>query len=161
MYNTVKSKRGKIEKLSYSYQRLLKGYIEWLEIIGYAASTVKSLPTQLVPFLHYLKESGITNLGLVPPSMIDKYYEQLKTRKSNQTGELLKSTTLNTHIRNLYLFNDYLEETEQGYLPINLPYESRDYDRRPILSLRCLHRNKRRTQRAINIKPVLRLWIKK
>ncbi len=33
-----------------SFKRLLEGYKEWLGIIGYAESSVKTLPNQLEPF---------------------------------------------------------------------------------------------------------------
>ena len=121
-----------IEKRS---ERLLAGYQEWLGIIGYAESSVKTLPKQLEPFFLYLKREGITNLELVPKEIIRSYYETLQTRKSKQTGELLKNQTLNSHIRNLNLFSHYLEETDQGYLQIDLPYETREDTERDILTL--------------------------
>ena len=65
---------------------------------------------------------------------INIYYESLKTKKSKQTGELLKNTTLNGIIRNLKLFNHYLEETNQGFLPIDLHYEVKNEPEREILS---------------------------
>ena len=106
---TPERARGVKAKTSYSYQRLLKGYQEWLGIIGYAESSVKSLPQQLKPFFIHLKRSEVKSLELVPKEIIRSYYEQLKQRKSQQTGELLKNSTLNGHIRNLNLLRNYLE----------------------------------------------------
>lgn len=122
-------------KTSYSYKRLLEGYQEWLGIIGYAESSVKTLPKQLEPFFLHLKESGIQNLELVPKEIIRNYYQTLKQRRSQLTGELLKNSTLNGHIRNLNLFSNYLEETGQGSLQIDLKYERIEPAEKEVLSL--------------------------
>ena len=131
----TKSKTPQEAKTSYAYQRLLKGYQEWLGIIGYAESSVKSLPQQLHPFFIHLKRSGIKSLALVPKEIIRSYYGQLKQRKSQQTGELLKNATLNGHIRNLNLFSNYLEETGQGSLQLDLNYERVEPAEKEVLSL--------------------------
>ena len=130
-----KSKTPKRAKTSYTYQRPLKGYQEWLGIIGYAESSVKSLPQQLHPFFIHLKRSGVKSLALVPKEIIRSYYEQLKQRKSQQTGELLKNSTLNGHIRNLNLFATYLEETGQGSLQLDLKLERVEIAEKEVLSL--------------------------
>ncbi len=127
--------RGVKAKTSYSYKRPLEGYKEWLGIIGYAESSVKTLPQQLEPFFFHLKESGIQNLELVPKEIIRSYYQTLKHRRSQQTGELLKNSTLNGHIRNLNLFSNYLEETGQGSLQIDLKYERIEPAEKEVMSL--------------------------
>ena len=132
---TSERARGVKVKSSYSYKRLLEGYQEWLGIIGYAESSVKTLPKQLEPFFLHLKESGIQNLELVPKEIIRSYYQTLKRRRSQLTGELLKNSTLNGHIRNLNLFSNYLEETGQGSLQLDLKYERIEPAEKEVLSL--------------------------
>lgn len=122
-------------KTSYSYKRLLEGYQEWLGIIGYAESSVKTLPQQLKPFFFHLKRSRIDHLELVPKEIIRNYYGQLKQRRSQLTGELLKNSTLNGHIRNLNLLSNYLEETGQGSLQLDLKYERIEPAEKAVLSL--------------------------
>lgn len=131
----TKSKTPKKRKTSYSYKRLLEGYKEWLGIIGYAKDTVNSLPQQLKPFFIHLKREGIENLALVPKEIIHSYYETLKQKRSQHTGEFLKNSTLNGHLRNLTLFSNYLEETGQGSLQIDIQYEPKERPEREILTL--------------------------
>jgi len=119
----------------YLYKRVLEGYKEWLDIIGYAKSTISSLPQQLKPFLIHLKKENITNLEVVPKEIIHSYYETLKQKRSQLTGAFLKNSTLNGHLRNLRLFNDYLEETRQGSLQIDIQYEPKETPEREVLSL--------------------------
>jgi integrase/recombinase XerD len=130
----VKSKSPKVKR-SYSYNRINEGYKEWLSIIGYAKDTVNSLPQQLKPFFFHLKNENITHLEAVPKATIHSYYEKLKHRKSQLTGELLKQSTLNGHLRNLNLFNNYLEETGQGSLQIDIQYEKVEPAEKEVLSL--------------------------
>jgi len=132
---TSQEARGVKPKLSYTYKRVLESYKEWLGIIGYAKSTVNSLPQQLQPFFFHLKSKQIENLQEVPKEVIRSYYESLKKRRSKQTGTFLKNSTLNGHIRNLRLFNDYLEETSQGSLLIDIRYEAKEQTEREILTL--------------------------
>ena len=140
-YNSITSERArgvkteKVIDIENKWVRLLAGYQEWLGIIGYAESSVKSLPQQLKPFFFHLREKKITTLELVPKEIIRSYYEHLQTRKSQQSGELLKQSTLNGHIRNLNLFAHYLEETDQGYLQIDLRYDRKEPEERDIITL--------------------------
>jgi integrase/recombinase XerD len=131
---TSERARGVVSKSSYSYKRLLEGYQEWLGIIGYAESSVKTLPNQLAPFFLHLRESKVESLALVPKQIIRSYYQTLKQRRSQLTGELLKSSTLNGHIRNLNLFSNYLEETGQGSLQLDLKYERIEPTEKEVLS---------------------------
>ncbi|UXX79436.1 tyrosine-type recombinase/integrase [Reichenbachiella carrageenanivorans] len=143
-YNSITSERarGVNTKTSYLpvrqaglYKRVLEGYQEWLGIIGYVESTVKGLPKQLEPFFFHLKEKKVTTLELVPKEVIRSYYQTLKQRRSQVTGELLKGSTLNGHIRNLNLFSNYLEETGQGSLQIDLKLERVEIAEKEVLSL--------------------------
>lgn len=127
--------RGAKAKTSYSYKRVLEGYKEWLGIIGYAKDTVNSLPQQLKPFFIHLKKENIAALQEVPKQTILNYYQTLKQKRSQLTGEFLKNSTLNGHIRNLVLFNNYLEETGQGSLQIDIQYEPKEQPEKEVLSL--------------------------
>lgn len=146
-YNSITSERArgvkseKVIGIENRTERLIAGYQEWLGIIGYAQSSVKTLPQQLQPFFSYLRqaghlnESGVESLALVSKEIIRNYYRQLKQRKSQLTGELLKNSTLNGHIRNLNLFGNYLEETGQGSLQLDLKYERIEPTEKEVLNL--------------------------
>jgi site-specific recombinase XerD len=117
-----------------TYTRLAEGFKEWLHIIGYAPSTIDSLPRRAAELLEYAEKQGINNILQIQSQHIKAFYEVLKTRKSQQTGELLKNSTLNGIIRAWKLFSHYLEETDQGTLNIDIPYEPDDTIEREILT---------------------------
>lgn len=105
------------------FTRLTESYKEWLSVLGYNRSSIGNLPRRIKEMFAYMEKQNVSQLTEITREHINKYYESLKTKKSEQTGELLKNSTLNGIIRNLKLFNHYLEETNQGFLLIDLHYE--------------------------------------
>jgi len=114
--------------------RLTESYKEWLSILGYNRNSIGSLPRRIKEMFTSLEQQNISKLTEITKEHIHTYYESLKTKKSKQTGELLKNSTLNGIIRNLKLFNHYLEETNQGFIPIDLQYEPKVETEKEILS---------------------------
>jgi site-specific recombinase XerD len=117
-----------------TFTRLTEGFKQWLHIIGYAPSTIDSLPRRTAELLEYAQKQGINSLSQIQNYHIRAYYETLKTRKSQQTGALLRNSTLNGIIRAWRLFAHYLEETDQGTLNVDLPYEIDETIEREILT---------------------------
>ena len=99
--------------------RLEQAFKEWLELTGYAASSVYSMPIHLREFLHYLEQSKRTLEELIPQD-INNYFLHLKQRKLAQQGRKIKQTGvmsikyLHKHLHGIKLFSRYLRETEQG-----------------------------------------------
>jgi integrase/recombinase XerD len=120
--------------MNFTYTRLAAGFKEWLGIIGYAQSTVDSLPRRIAELFEYIESQGISNLSQIQSQQIRAYYELLKKKKSSHTGELLKNSTLNGIIRAWRLFSHYLEETDQGTLNVDIPYEIDETIEREILT---------------------------
>lgn len=116
------------------FTRLTEGFKEWLHIIGYAPSTIDSLPRRTAELLEYVQTQGIYSLSQVQSQHIRAYYEILKIKKSQQTGALLRNSTLNGIIRAWRLFAHYLEETDQGTLNVDIPYEIDESIEREILT---------------------------
>ena len=117
-----------------TYTRLTEGFKEWLGILGYAKSTVDTLPRRTAELLEYAQTQGIYSLSQIQNCHIRAYYETLKTKKSQQTGKLLRNSTLNGIIRAWRLFAHYLEETDQGTLNMDIPYEIDETIEREILT---------------------------
>jgi len=120
--------------MNVQFIRLVESYKEWLGVLGYVPSSAVNLPRRISEMFAWLEQNNINQLSAITRNHINTYYESLKTKKSNQTGELLKNNTLNGIIRNLKLFNHYLEETNQGFLPIDLHYELKQEPEREILT---------------------------
>lgn len=120
--------------MNVEFTRLTEGFKEWLAIVGYSADTVVSQPRVIEKYFTFMESSKIRGLHQITIPDTRDWYETEKRRKSKQTGELLKNSTLNGIIRTLRLFSQFLEETDQGILTIDLQYEPKEIPQREILT---------------------------
>lgn len=119
---------------SAEYIRLREGFKEWLGIMGYAEHSIAHMPYRVDEFFVFLEARKIHSLQGVQRQDLWQFYEHLKKRKGKFTGELLKSSTLNGINRVLRLFAHYIEETGQGRLLVDIPYEPGEHTSREILT---------------------------
>jgi integrase/recombinase XerD len=120
--------------MNVEFIRLTEGFREWLSIVGYSNDSVASQPRVIEKYFAFMEADKIKSLDKIKLSDTRNWYESEKLRKSKQTGELLKNSTLNGIIRSLKLFSQYLDETSQGTLTIDLPYEPKEIPHREILT---------------------------
>jgi integrase/recombinase XerD len=120
--------------MNLEFTRLTEGFKEWLSIVGYSDDSVASQPRVIEKYFAFMEAGKIKDLDKIKLSDTRNWYETEKQRKSKQTGELLKNSTLNGIIRSLKLFSQFLDETSQGTLTIDLPYEPKEIPERDILT---------------------------
>jgi len=107
-----------------SYRYLEQSFKEWLDVQGYAPSSVYNLPLHIRELLHYLEQEEIKNIKELKRQHIESYYQQLKERPACRTGRSnqkrgggLSNGHLNKHIQALRKFTEYLRKV--GRLEIN------------------------------------------
>jgi integrase/recombinase XerD len=108
-------KKLNLENASYRY--LEQSFREWLDVQGYAATTVYNLPNQIRELFYYLEKEGIKNIKGLEPKHIKAYYEQLKERGNQRRGGGLSAAHLNKHIQAIRKFADYLRKVGRMQLP--------------------------------------------
>jgi integrase/recombinase XerD len=119
-----------------SYQRYTESFKEWLQVINCSESSIERMPRQLQEFFEWIETNHNTTLEQITRQHVNAFYEYLKyARKSQHSDTFLKPQTLNSYIRCLKLFAHYLEETQQGTLPVNLLYEKGESYIRQILTV--------------------------
>jgi len=110
-----------------SFQYIEKSFGEWLDILGYAESTVYGMPNFLREFLHWLEQNGMEHLSQLEKEHFKTYYQQLKTRENIRRGGGLSNAYLNKHLQALYKFTEYLRQSGRMSLPaLNIEWESND-----------------------------------
>lgn len=123
-----------------SYQYIEKSFRDWLDILGYAESTVYNMPNQLREFLCYLEQIGIQKLSPVGGIGLEvhhftSYYNKLKTRSNTRFGGGLSPNYLNKQIQMLYKFAAYLRYTGKLLLPtLSLTREKLDMEEIEVLT---------------------------
>lgn len=100
-----------------SFRYLEKSFKEWLDILGYAESTVYGLPLHVRELLHYLEKEGIKNIQQLKPQHIKEHYSKLSQRANNRRNGALSQNHLNKHIQAIRKFCDYLRQVGRYEIP--------------------------------------------
>ncbi len=106
-----------------SYRILVSNYKEWLDILGYAESTVYQLPNHLQEFLYYLEQTDIKNIHHVTAKTVKDYYQELQQRANERQSGSLSKSYLNKHQQALKKFKEYLQNHNHKSINIHLKSE--------------------------------------
>lgn len=114
-------KKLNLENASFRY--IEQSFREWLDIQGYAPSTVYNLPNHVRELLHFLEAKDIHQIKDLTTKLIDEYYQYLKERVNEKRGGGLSNGHLNKHIQALRKFTSYLRKVGRLDIP---PLKLRD-----------------------------------
>jgi integrase/recombinase XerD len=125
-----KKSLGKMKKLilkNESYQYIEKSFREWLDILGYAESTVYNLPNHIRELFYFLEQNNINHITALDNYIIKEHYQNLKLRSNDRKGGGLSNGSLNKQLQALYKFTDYLRQSGRLVLPtLNIDWETDD-----------------------------------
>jgi integrase/recombinase XerD len=93
-----------------AFRYLEESFKEWLDILGYAPSTVYYAPLHVRELLHSLEGKGIKDIKQLDSKHIKQHYEKLKERGNKRRGGGLSNNHLNKHIDAIRKFTDYLNQ---------------------------------------------------
>lgn len=93
-----------------SFRYLEESFKEWLDILGYAPTTVYYAPLHVRELLYYLESTGITHIKELDGKHIQAHYQKLKERSNRRRGGGLSNGHLNKHIQAIKKFTDYLRQ---------------------------------------------------
>lgn len=107
-----------------SYRMLVTNFKEWLDILGYAETTVYNLPNHLQEFFYWLENKKINTINEITAKDIKEYYEELKQRSNERRYGALSKSYLNKHQQALKKFKEYLQNHNHKGISIHLKSES-------------------------------------
>lgn len=96
-----------------AYRYIEKSFKEWMDVLGYAESSVYYMPIAIRELLYYLEQEHRTCLsGITTEAIREYYYNHLKSRTNQryQTGAL-SNEHLNRHLQALEKFCQYLRQS--------------------------------------------------
>lgn len=102
------------------YKRLEKGFQEWLDTLGYAASTVYGMPRMLNEFLSWLENAETTEIKEIQSEQVKAFISYFKNRPNQRRTGGLSIAHINKQIDTLQKFFKYLKATKQAELNIPL-----------------------------------------
>jgi len=107
---------------SAEYQLLQQGFAAWLGALGYAGSTVKTLPRHVQEFLHYQEQGGRPSLAQLQAPDASAFVGQLQTRIGTRTRRSYSPGHINKYIQALKLFNRYLRQTGRSAIGFTVAF---------------------------------------
>jgi integrase/recombinase XerD len=93
-----------------SFRYLEESFKEWLDILGYAPTTVYYAPLHVRELLHHLESENIKDIKQLDSRQIKEHYNKLKERSNKKRGGGLSNSHLNKHIQAIKKFTDYLRQ---------------------------------------------------
>ena len=107
---------------SAEYQLLQQGFAAWLLALGYAGSTVKTLPRHVQEFLHYQEQGGRPSLAQLQAPDASAFVGQLQTRIGTRTRRGYSPGHINKYIQALKLFNQYIRQTGRSAIGFTVAF---------------------------------------
>ena len=80
-----------------SYKVIVQDFKQWLDILGFAETTVYNLPIHLKEFFNYLECHGHSDINTITTQTVTEYYKHLKERPNQRKNGALSNGTLNKH----------------------------------------------------------------
>lgn len=109
---------------NHSYKVLLQEFKQWLDILGYAETTVYNLPNHLKEFFNYLENNNINQLNHIETQHVTDYYKHLQERPNQRRNGGLSKGFLNKHQQTLFKFREYLKHHNHKGINIHLKHEA-------------------------------------
>ncbi|HAV54318.1 MAG TPA: hypothetical protein DCX41_05215 [Aequorivita sp.] len=106
----IVKKMKKLPLRNETFIALLDSYRNWLDVLGYARSTVSNLPSHLREFFYFLESNGHRDIQQITTKLISQYYCELSGRGNQRRGGGLSKSYLNKHQQALKKFLEYLKE---------------------------------------------------
>ena len=121
----------KLNLNSTNYNALLISFKEWLDILGYAETTVYNLPNHLREFFYWLEYHGHSDINRITTQDVTNYYKVLKERSNQRIDGALSKSYLNKHQQALKKFREYLvQHNAKTPLRVHLKSESQPTEER-------------------------------
>jgi len=112
------------------FKLFVTNFKDWLDILGYAESTVYQLPIHLQEFFYYLEQQQIKTINQITPKTIKDYYNILKERANERRNGALSKSYLNKHQQALKKFKEYLKNHNYKGFNVHLKNESHPTEER-------------------------------
>jgi len=100
---------------------LRQGFADWLQVLGYAPSSVTNLPRHLAEFLRYQEVRGKYSLVELTAADAAIFIARQQTCIGIRTGRAFSAGYLNKYIQALQLFSHYIRQT--GKSPVGFTVE--------------------------------------
>jgi integrase/recombinase XerD len=105
-----------------SYRQLVKSYTNYLQTLGFAASTVYNYPRFVAPFLAYVEQNGTHKINQLTTKTVLAYFKHLEQARGERTKRTFSTAHLNRNFEAIDKFLEFLHQTGAQNTPLPLNY---------------------------------------
>ncbi len=99
------------------YKYIEQSFRQWLDILGYSAITVYSMPNYIREFFNWLEQRHITQVNSITAQHIKQYYSYIKQRTNSKDGGALSPSFINKHRQALSTLTEYIRQSGRYQMP--------------------------------------------
>lgn len=115
-----------------SYKALIQAYTEYLQTLGYAATTVYDYPIFVKTFFTYLEQKGIFNINQLTTKTVFDYYRYLEQKRGERTKQTFSSSHLNRNFLAVDKLLEFLHQTGLETAPPPTKYLIEHHRKKPL-----------------------------
>ena len=121
---------------NHQYRYLVQSYEEYLQVLGYANTTVQSLPVHVRELLYWLEKKNVQNITALDSSHIKAFTHYIKHRSNKRIkGTALSSSSINKMLVAVNLFIKFLNSTGRYVTEVTAERAEDSISERVILSV--------------------------
>lgn len=117
------------------YNYLLKGYKEYLQILGYSDKSVKGWPIYVREFFYWLEDKRINHITNVTAMQQLDFMDYLQKRRNHRSGGALSSASINNIIGAIHGLGRYVNSMGRYSIDIFLERTVPDNTEKNILTI--------------------------
>ena len=99
------------------YKYVEQSFKQWLDVLGYAGTTVYGMPNYIREFFNWLEQHGIKQVNDITAQHIKQYYAYIKQRINTKQGGALSPSYINKHRQALSTFSEYIRQAGRYQMP--------------------------------------------
>lgn len=115
-----------------SYKALIQAYKEYLQTLGYAASTVYDYPIFAKTFLTYLEQKGIFKINQLTTKTVFDYFAYLEQKRGERTKQTFSSSHLNRNFLAVDKLLEFLHQMGVENVPNPTKYLIEHHRKKPL-----------------------------
>jgi len=115
-----------------SYTAIVKSYTQYLQTLGFAASTCYDYPRFVADFLAYAQEKGLQQINLITTKTVWDYVRYLEQATGKRTRQSFSNSHLNRNFGAIDKFLEFLHHIGLNQAPFPLYYTLEHIRKKPI-----------------------------
>jgi len=115
-----------------SYKAIIQAYTQYLQTLGFAATTCYDFTRFIFYFLQYAEQKGIYEIKRITAKTVHDYFAYAEQRRSERTKQTLSTAHLNRIFLALDKFLEFLHYQGLHNAPSPLKYQIDDSRKKPI-----------------------------